>query len=408
MRYVGRVGTPDGRILEQSLQAQSLPAARDELVGQGYHVFDLRPVGLGALRRLPQFRWGSLQKSILPEQEFLVFNQELAALLKAGLPLLQCLDLMLNRQGKPAFRTVLQDIRERIKSGEELSAAFASYGDAFPRLYASTLKAGERSGELETVIRRFVRYQKLVIDTRKKVKSALVYPAVLIGLSVVMVGVMTIFVIPRFQEFYRALDLELPVSTRAILSLSLFMQDKGLYLAAGAVLLYLAVRHWQGRGLGRAWIDALRLKIPIAGKISHRFALSEFCRSLSTLLAGGLPLVPSLEVAVGSVGNSSLRTRLEPLVPEVREGSAFYQSLDRTGVFEQLTIDMVQVGEATGALDEMLSSVSDFLDGEVETQTQRLLSLVEPVLLVVMGLTVALLLVAMYWPLVSAISRLGS
>lgn len=404
MRFLARVGTADGRILEEIFSADTEVRAREQLEGRGLHVFELRRRGVRL--ELPALSLASLRRKSVTDQEFLLFNQELASLLRAGLPLLQTLDLMLERQRNPSFRAILADVRDRVRSGAELSTAFSRYPE-FPPLYASTLKAGERSGELEAVIRRFVRYLKLVMETKKRVVSALIYPSVLVTLSIAMLAVMILVVIPKFRVFFEAQDIELPWVTMALLSLSEFLRSRQGLVVVGllAGVLYAVYRFTRTR-VGREWLDGVKLALPLVGGVLHRFSLSEFCRSLGTLLSGGLPLVPSLEVAVGSVGNAYLRSRLVPVVPAVREGRALYQALEDSQVFTDLGIDMVKVGEATGALDEMLTHVSDFFDEEVETKIERMLSLLEPLMLVFMGLSVASLLLAMYLPLFTMLGKI--
>ncbi len=404
MQFVCRYGTPDGRILTKIQQGADSVAVRRELERQGFHIFEIRQRGVPFQIKLP---FGSGRKR-LPLDEFMAFNQELAALLHAGLPLLQALELMLERMEESHFASVLTEIRDRIKSGEELSAAFASYGDLFPALYPSTLKAGERSGELEQVIRRFIRYLRLVIDARKRVVSALVYPAVLVGLSIVMLGVLAIYVVPSFSRFYRDLDAELPALTQITLAISFWLRDNVYWLMALLVVGALVFRGWVRTPGGRQVVDRLRLKIPLLGEIFHQFSLSEFCRSLSTLIAGGIPLVSGLETATGAVGNAYLGQRIRPSIDEVRQGQSFHAALDHTGVFPKLSIDMIKVGEATGSLDEMLTSVSDYFDERVETRVQRLLTLIEPMMLIVMGIIVALLLVSIYLPMFGALGQVGT
>ena len=402
MEFVCRIGTPDGRVVEQVLEAPHERAARGDLESRGMHVFEVRRRGFS----LASLLQGAGRSRAVNEVDFMLFNQELASLLKAGLPLMQALDMMLERQRDPAFSKVLGEIRDRVKSGEELSAAFRAYPDMFPPLYAPTLMAGERSGDLEQVIRRFVRYLKLVIDTRKKVVSALTYPVFLIALGVIMMFIMAVVVIPKFQVFYDAMNVDLPTPTAVLLGVSVFLRQNVWFILAGVVAAYVALTRWRRTASGKRALDRIRLGIPVAGKILHRFAMSEFCRSLGTLLRGGMPLVPALDVAVDSMSNTYLKDRLQPVVPAVREGSSFHKALDDTEVFDDLAIDLVKVGEATGSLDEMLINVSDFFDEEVETRTQRMLSLLEPIMLVIMGVTVCLLLIAMYLPLFSVLGRL--
>lgn len=403
MQFICRIGTPDGRVLEEVFTASDESALRSDLGKRGYHLFEVRRRGAASGRALPAL--GRMIRRRIPVQEFVIFNQELAALLKAGLPLLQALDLMLERMKNPYFRSVLTDVRDRVKSGSELSDAFAAHGDLFPRLYPSSLKAGERSGELELVIRRFIRYMKLLLDARRRVISALIYPAVLVCLSIAMIAVMAIYVVPKFMGFFAELGTDLPLITQIVLAISTFASANWPLLLVLLVLGGLALRSWGRTEPGRLAIDRLKLRTPFLGPVLHRFALSEFCRSLSTLLSGGIPLVPAFEIAIASVGNAYARHRLEPTVQMVREGKPFYSALEKSEIFLDMSIDMVKVGETTGSLDDMLNSVSEFLDEQVETRMQRLLSLVEPMMLVFMGIIIAILLISIYLPM---FSMLGS
>lgn len=395
MQFVCRVGTPEGRVFEETFAASDETALRSELGKRGLHIFEIRRRGVPMKLSLSLGRAG---RKRIPDGEFLIWNQELAALLKAGLPLLQALDLMLERMKNPHFKAVLIDIRDRVKSGEDLSDAFAAYGTLFPRLYPSTLKAGEKSGELEGMVRRFIRYMKLVLDARKRVISALIYPAVLVGLSIAMIIVMAIYVVPKFMGFFSELEVPLPLSTRILIAVSTFARDNGIWLLLALFAGLAAFRSWKETPLGRLAVDRAKLKVPLLGGVLHRFALAEFCRSLATLLAGGIPLVPAFEIAVSAIGNAEIRRRVEPNIQMVREGKPFFQALEKSDVFTDMTIDMVKVGEATGSLDEMLSSVADFLDDQIETRMQRILSLIEPLMLVFMGIIIAILLISIYLP----------
>ena len=394
MQFVCRVGTPDGRVLVEMREARAEADVRAELKSQGYHIFDVRRRGLLAKLRLPD-----LGSKRIPMQTLLIHNQEMAALLRSGLPVLQTLEMVEDRQRDPLFRKTLGEVRQRVRSGESLSDAVASFGDLFPPLYAPTLKAGERSGDLETVLRRFIRYQRLMMEARKKIVSALVYPLVLVGLSIALIGVMTVYVVPKFSAFFSGLDAELPLLTRMTMGLSSFVSDNFLLLGVALAVVVLAMVQWRRTPSGSATIDRWKTLLPLIGSIFHRTALSEFCRSLSTLLSGGLPVVSALDVSVASVGNTHIRDKLGTLMGRVREGAALNLALEETGVVPELALDMVKVGEATGSLDTMLTSVSDFFDEEVETRMQRLLSLIEPLMLVFMGIVVAILLVSIYLPL---------
>ncbi len=402
MQFICRVGTPDGRVLEEIFTASDEAALKSDLGKLGYHLFEMRRRGVARKLAVPGLGRG---RRHIPAQDFVVFNQELAALLKAGLPLLQTLDLMLERMHNATFKAVLTDIRDRVKSGEDLSEAFAAHGDLFPRLYPSSLKAGEKSGELEQVIRRFIRYMKLVLDARRRVVSALVYPAVLVCLSIAMIAVMAVYVVPKFMSFFTELGTDLPLITQVVLSISTFATQNWPIILVGLVVGAIALRSWGNTDGGRLALDRLKLRVPFLGPVLHRAAMSEFCRSLSTLLSGGIPLVPAFEIATSSVGNAYVRDKVEPTIQMVREGKPFYDALEASDIFTDMSIDMVKVGETTGSLDDMLGSVADFLDEQVETRMQRLLSLVEPMMLVFMGAIIAILLISIYLPM---FSMLGS
>jgi len=401
MEYVCHVGTGEGRVLRQVRRAPDERALRAELEREGLELLGLER-RLAAVPRRPSFG-----RRRVPLQVLLLFSQELGALLRAGLPLLQSLGMLVSRQRHALFKSLLEQVYDRVKSGAELSEAFAEFGDSFPSLYPSALKAGERTGDLEQVLQRVVRYFRLVLDAKKRVYTALVYPAVLLGLSITMLGIMAIYVVPRFRVFYEAMELEeLPLLTRLTLGTATALRDRLPLVVLALALASPFIGRWMRSGPGQLALARFRLGIPVLGSVFHRFAVSEFCRSLSTLLAGGLPLVQSLEISIRAVGNAWIRERLLPTIDRVREGRSLASALGDTGQVPPIVLDMVEVGETTGSLDQMLASVSDFLDEEVETQMQRLLALLEPILLVFVGGLVAILLVSVYLPIFSALSRI--
>lgn len=390
--FIVRVGTPEGEIVERRVQSATVAAAQDELRQQGLHVFDARrgTVKFGDL--IPKSR------KVISTEHFLLFNQELLALVKAGLPLLQSFDIMLERQKNLRFAAVLSDIREKLKSGIALSDAFASFGDMFPAIYSTSLRAGERSGDLEGVLRRFLRYQKIIVNLRKKVIGALIYPAVLITLSIVMVFIMLTKVIPKFIDFFAGFDKELPPFTRLMITVSNALNNNILLIAGGSIFFVVLFRRWIGTTGRRAW-DRFKLRTFLVGGILHRFALLQFTQSLGTLLAGGTPMVPSLEIAAQSVTNQEVSQKIFSIVQNVRQGEPLWRSLEATGVVSDLAVEMIKVGESTGSLTEMLANVSEFYDEEIEARLSRLVAAIEPLILVIMGIVIAVLLYAFYLPL---------
>jgi type IV pilus assembly protein PilC len=390
--FIVRVGTPDGTITERHVQAMSVRAAEDELRQQGMHVFEARRGAIQLRDLLPR------GKKIISTEHFLIFNQELLALVKAGLPILQSFDIMLERQKNLRFKEVLTDVREKLKSGIALSDAFSAYGDAFPPIYSTSLRAGERSGDLEGVLRRFLRYQKIIVNLRKRVIGAMIYPTVLIILSIGMVFIMLVKVIPKFAEFYQGFGAELPWFTTLMINVSRTLNTNLPIIVILAIVGYILFRRWI-KGSGRVRWDNFKLNTPLAGGILHRFAIMQFTQSLGTLLSGGTPMVPAIEIASQSVTNQSVSGKIFGIVQNVREGEPLWRSLENTGAMSDLAVEMIKVGESTGALTEMLGNVSEFYDEEIESRLTRLVSAIEPIILVFMGTVIAILLYAFYLPL---------
>jgi type IV pilus assembly protein PilC len=395
-----KTGWPDGSVAEESILAPDSKSARAEIERRGGHVFEVKRHGFG----LPGGRGG--RRGRVKMADFLVFNQELIALLKAGLPVVRSFEILLERQESPALRAVLQDVKDRVNSGASISDAFAEQGDIFPRLYWTSLKAGEKSGEIEGVLRRYLKYQKTIIAISRKVVSTLVYPAILILLSTVLIGVLMTFVIPKFQEFFADFNADLPLLTVVVVSIAAFLRDNVVWLfPAVAFGAWLAWR-WVRTPAGRQWSDGILLKLPFLGGLFQRFAITQFTRSLATLLAGGTPLVPSLENAAEAIGNRHISRRVREVVPKVREGGELWQALDSTGIFTNLTIEMIKVGETSGALEEMLTAVSDFYDEEIDVLLGRVITLVEPAILVLMGGVIMTILLSVYLPIFRIMSQI--
>jgi len=389
--FIVRVGTPDGDIVERSVHAGSSRAAQDLLRQEGMYVFAARRGATSLKDYVPSARSVSMEA-------FLHFNQELLTLVKAGLPIIQSFDIMLDRQKNVRFREILAEVRDKVRSGVALSDAFASYGSLFPPIYATSLRAGERSGDLEGVIRRFLRYQKMIVSLRKKVISALIYPVVLLFLMTGMIVVMLVKVIPSLAEFFAGFDAELPWTTRLLINLADLVRHNLVIALVLIVAAFFLIRRW-ANGPGRIVWDRWKLKIPYVGGIFHRFALMQFAQSLGTLLAGGTPMVPALEIASQSITNQLMASKVAGIVQNVREGEPLWRSLEETGVISDLAVEMIKVGESTGALTEMLANVSEFYDEEIEARLGRVVTAIEPLILVFMGGIIAVLLYAFYLPL---------
>jgi len=394
-----KIGWPDGSVAEEAVQAADATAARVEMERRGGHVFEIRREGLSFRARRQRHRRVKLR-------DFLIFNQELIALLKAGLPVLHSLELLLERQESPVLRRVLADIRERVNAGAAISDAFAEQGDLFPRLYWTSLKAGEKSGEIESVLRRYVKYQRTIMTLTRKVISTLVYPAILILLSIVLIAILMTVVIPKFQDFFGDFKAELPLLTVVVIRTATYLRSNIVWIAGGLAVGGFFASRWLKSPRGAEWGDSVILKIPVVGGIFRRFAITQFTRSLATLLGGGTPLVPALENAAAAVGNRHVARRVADVVPRVREGGELWRALEATGIFTNLTIEMIKVGEASGALEEMLTSVSEFYDEEIDLLLARVISFVEPAILVIMGGVIMTILLSVYLPIFRLMSQI--
>jgi type IV pilus assembly protein PilC len=394
MEYRCRLGTAGGELIDGVYVAESEAQLRRELEEKGLLVLSLRPVGVLA-GLLP----GIGRRRRIRTPDFLEFNQELATLIKAGMPLVQSLDLLRGGLTDPVFKPVLDAVYERVKAGAQLSDAFAEHGDLVPRIYTASLLAGERSGNLETVLRRYVAYAKLVGSIRRKTLSALLYPAVLLTLALIVVAIIVLKLVPAFSLFYGSFNADLPAVTRFIVSASEFIRTYAVFIAAGIAAVIALGMSWARRPAERRRIDRAVLDVPWVGSIARKFATTQMARTLATLLAGGIPLVQALDVASRSVSNRYIASELETMSQRVREGQSLAATMRARPVFPDVAIKMTEVGESTGALQDMLNSLADFYDEDLQTNLERFVTLVEPVLLIILGLVIASLLLALYLPL---------
>jgi type IV pilus assembly protein PilC len=380
-------------VSETTYVAESEDRLRAELEDKGLYVLAVRGSGV----RLGD--WGLSRRRRVGTTEFLIFNQELATLLKAGLPLVQSLDILRKRVPNPAFRAALNDVHDRVRSGTALSEAFEAQG-LFSGVYTASLMAGEKSGSLEQVIRRYVLHVKVLASARSQVISALIYPAILVLLSLVVVGLIIFQVVPEFADFYAQFDgAELPMSTRMLVAISTQVLNSALLLAVSMAAGATTVILWFRRPAARRRLHAWVLRLPYFGPLTRRFATAQVSRTLSTLLSGGIPLVTALDVVSRSTSNQAIAEHLGVVARQVREGRSLAGALGERGLFPHVAVEMVEVGESTGALSDMLSSVADFYDEENQTSLTRFSNLIQPLLLVVMGIVIAGLLLSLYMPL---------
>jgi type IV pilus assembly protein PilC len=383
-----------GHVLQQVENGVSEQEIKDRFAQQGFMVYSVKSrKGLLSLG-------GGVSKKPIKADTFIVFNQQFLTLIKAGLPIIKSLNILGKRQKNPHFKAVLENVQERVKSGELLSEAFEAQG-VTSKIYTTTLLAGERSGNLEEVLGRFIAFQRISISFRKKLISSLWYPGLLLcALSVMLTFLMT-YVVPQFADLYSTLNAKLPAITLFMLSIGRIIQHYYLLILAAILATGISITLWVRSESGSKFLDALRYKLPLFGQIWMKYQIAMFSRTLSTLLSGGLPLVPSLETASHSINSFKISSSVAHASKRVREGRALSYSLEETQFFPDLAIEMVEVGESTGALPAMLNSVAEFYEEDVQNSLTTAMQLIEPVILIFMGITVAFVLLSLYLPIFS-------
>jgi type IV pilus assembly protein PilC len=393
--FVCKVGDAAGRIFQQVETAQSEDEARQRLSDRGLYVFHVRG-HVGLLSSLG--RTGS-DRAIRPA-DFLIFNQQFCTLIKAGLPILKALDLLAERAAAPRLRPALRDVRQRVRDGALLSEGLAAQG-SFPPVYVTAVTAGERSGNLTGVIEQYISYLRVSTGFRRQLLTALIYPSILVCAVVIIMSYLVTFAMPRFASLYKDLDVPLPKITQVVLDISLPLRNYFLVFAAIVVIGGAAIFLWTRSDRGGLLIDRLKPRLPMLGDIWLKSQIAQFVRTLATLLAGGTPLVSGLQTASAAIGSKLISTSVAQAADRVKEGESLHASLASTKLIPDLALEMIEVGEASGALAAMLTSVAEFYEEEVNTRLQRLLIWISPAILVVMAAVVGLILVALYLPMFS-------
>jgi type IV pilus assembly protein PilC len=393
--FVCKVGDASGRIFQQVETAQSEDEARQKLSERGYYVFSIRD----HFDLLSQLGRSRSDRAIRPN-DFLIFNQQFNTLIKAGLPILKALDLLAERAAAPRLRPILRDVRQRVRDGALLSEALVGQG-SFPPVYVTAITAGERSGNLTGVLDQYISYLRVSTSFRRSLITALIYPAILVVAVVIVLSYLVTFAMPRFADLYRDLGVPLPRITQIVLAIALPLRNYfivfAVIIAIGAAAIFL----WTRTDHGALVIDRLKPRIPILGDIWLKSQIAQFVRTLSTLLAGGTPLVSGLQTSAAAIGSKLIATSVEQASERVKEGESLHTSLAETRLIPELALEMIEVGEASGALAAMLTSVAEFYEEEVSTRLQRTLVWISPAILVVLALVIGLILIALYLPMFS-------
>jgi type IV pilus assembly protein PilC len=394
-QFVCKVADSSGRVFQQVEAAQSESEARQKLADRGLYVYTVRP----RVSLLPRGA-GRRRESAVGSTDFLIFNQQFNTLIKAGLPILKALDLLTESAAAPKLRPVLEDVRRRVREGALLSEALEAEG-IFPKVYTTCVLAGEKSGSLTGVLDQYIAYQRVTTGVRKRLLAALVYPTILVTVAVVVLTYVVTYVIPQFARLYAELNVELPVLTQFLVALTVGFRTP-ILAAVGLIVLAAGGAYlWSFTEQGSLVLDKLKLRIPLLGDIWIKFQVARFVRTLATLLAGGTPLVAALETSSEAIGSRWISGAIYEAAQRVREGQSLHASLAETHLLPELAMEMIEVGEASGALTPMLTSVAEFYEEDVNLRLTALLNLVEPLILVIMAIVVAFILIALYLPIFS-------
>ena len=398
-RYVNN----SGEIVITTMNSPSEADLRHRLLEQGFYVYSLDEKGMALSRGLG----GRSRRKKIKSSEFIIFNQQFLALIHAGLPILKSLDLLTQRLKNVHFQQLLTDVAARVKSGALLSEAFEAQ-EIFPKVYTASLYAGEKSGNLEEVIQRYIEYQRTIDTTKSKIKSAITYPIILTVLLVVLVSYLMAVVVPQFATFYEGLNAQLPQVTLVLIAVSRSIRRNlipSMFVLVGG---FIGLRIWSRSAQGGMALDTLKLRLPVIGDLWNKFAFSQLSRTLSTLLSGGIPLVNALEIVADSTGNRLVTRAVKRSIVSVREGQSLSKSFEASPIVPELAVEMVQVGESTGSLSQMLRHVADFYDEEVNTRLNQVFTYIEPILLVILATIVAFVLIALYLPIFNLSSMVKS
>ncbi len=387
-RFVCKVGTSDGEIITKEISGNSQAEVVAKLKNSGFHIFEVK-------RKISVF--GGVKK--IPLKDFLVFNQEFLALIKAGIPIFNGLSLLTKRVKNKKLKEILEEIIESIKEGKSLAEAFKEFGDYFPPIYPGILFAGEKSGDLAGVLANYLKYEEIMFSTRKKVKSAFVYPLFLVLVAALAIGIIIYVVLPKFADFYKGFGADLPAITRFVVAASKWIAGNVVIEIAAVVVLIGLTRYFMGTDNGRIFFERLVLKTPLFKDVFRKYVTSQFSRTLAILLDGGTPAVQALEVLAYSNPSKLLAKQLETSIKMVRDGKSVSEALSETSFFDSITLNMLSIGEETGSLTSMLSSSADFEEQELTTLLNNITSLVAPAVLLLMGAIIAFVLIAMYLPL---------
>ncbi len=389
--FLVKLADERGHVSEQLEHGYSENEVRERVAQQGYLVYSVKPRGIFSPGR-------KLGRGRIRHGSFLVFNQQFLTLIHAGLPILTGLELLIKRQKDETLKAVLENVRERVKGGELLSDAFAAQ-NMFPKMYTTTLMAGEKSGNMEEVLGRYISFQRIAMTFRKKLAVSLVYPTLLVSVVLIMVVFLVTYVVPEFAKLFDNLGAKLPAITVFMLAVGTAAQKYVVFFVLGLATIIFILWRWKNTDSGAEAIDRVLMGVPLLGDIRMKYQVASLSRMLSTLLQGGIPLVPAMETAGASMTSRSILNGVSAAASRVREGQGLAKSLEEQHIFPDLAVEMMEVGESTGALPAMLNSVAEFYEEDVQTALGAAMALIEPILLIFMAIFVGGVLISLYLPI---------
>src|SRR6185369_15981293 len=399
--YTCKLGASDGKILHRELEAAEPQLLRKSLEEQGFFVFEVKKKPLQFL-----FDKG-LKRRRIDNRSLLTFNQEMLVLIKAGMPIMQILDTILERHESDKFSEILHQVREDVKGGAALSSALEKHGRIFPHLYIASIRAGERTGDIAHTIRRYIQFLKRADAIRKKVIAALFYPSILVVVAFMAITMLLLYVVPTFSQVYSDAGSQLPMPTQMLISFTSFLKR---YSLLGVLLVFAGAaiyRSWVATESGRFKVDSFKLTIPYAGDVFVKYSVASFSRTLATVLGSGIPIIESLRMSIGTLNNLYMEKKLFEVVKFVEEGGRLSTAFERADIMPSLALRMLGVGEATGALEDMLVDIADYLEEELEERMHLLTTAIEPAIMLIMGVVIGAIIIAMYLPVFKIAGTVG-
>ena len=399
--FLCKLGTSDGKILEKELEAENREILRQSLEDQGFFVFELKK------KRLQFLLDKGIARKRIDNKTLLTFNQELLVLIKAGLPIVQALDTILDRGEKGKLVDVLRSIREDVKGGTALSDAFQKFPNSFSHLYVASIRAGERTGDLPQTIRRYVAFIKMTEGFKKKVLSSLFYPAILISVAFVAVGMLLIYVVPTFSQIYAGSGAELPLPTQILIKVATGLKNTFPIVVVATFFGIILFRRWRRTESGRFVFDSFLIRVPLLGKMLTQYSITAFARTLGTVMSSGIPIVESMRMSVGTLNNKLLERKLLEAVGKVEEGVSLSAALENVKIMPPLALRMISVGETTGSLEEMLRDIAEYFEEEIDRNLHIITTAIEPAIMIVMGVVIGIIIITMYLPVFKIAGTVG-